>query len=441
MTENTIPTTLWYSTLGVGDGHDYATRGYLSALMKTGYSGLRLSPMSYTSILRTDKDLSMFEEIIKPPVSARLKPLVRIQPGDPRIGTKLTINGVEIEITEGSTDLEVRQEYTSPTRFEVKCVVIHHDPTSTCRQYAAMIKADRAPGVAYVAITVWEPSEIPRQIALVLSELDHIVVPSQHVKTAFEKSGVECPISVVPHSFDSEKWPCPTLKELCSSHGGRFVFSTVATPIERKNLVGLMRAYFKAFEGSEEVVLRIKSNGDDALFKKMLDDASEQSGISRRRPLVKIFRGKWPVSQIREFYLNSNCYVSATRGEGFGLPEMEASLCGRPVITTNWGAAPEVLADRKHGVWLVDCELIPVFGMYGVGCYEPEQLWANPKDDALIEAMRAAFKQEQASDAGAWELMRSRFGEDVVGASLSAVLGQARLDAAGEGGFDDGFAK
>jgi len=155
---------------------------------------------------------------------------------------------------------------------------------------------------------------------------------------------------------------------------------------------------------------------------------------------VKIFQGKWPVDQIREFYLSSNCYVSATRGEGFGLPEMEASLCGRPVITTNWGAAPEVLTGRKC-VYLVDYELVPVFNMHGIGCYEPEQLWANPKDDALIAAMRAAFKQDQVSDAGAWEMMRSRFGEDVVGASLGAVLGRAQLDAAGEDGFDDGFAK
>jgi glycosyltransferase involved in cell wall biosynthesis len=440
MAENTIPTTIWYSTIGTGDGHDYATRGYLSALMKSGYSGLRLSPMSYTSVLKTDKDLSMFEEIIKPPASARLKPLIRIQPGDPRIGTKITINGVEIEITEGSTDLEVRQEYTSPTRFEVKCVVIHHDPTSTCRQYAAMVKADRSPGVAYVAITVWEPSEIPSQIALVLSELDHIIVPSQHVREAFERSGVKCPMSVVPHSFNADRWPCPTQEELGQNRGGRFVFNTVATPIERKNLVGLMRVYFKAFEGFEDVVLRIKSNGDDSLFEQMLKEALAQAGISGRRPLVKIFRGKWSVDQIREFYLSSNCYVSATRGEGFGLPEMEASLCGRPVITTNWGAAPEVLAGRSH-VYMVDYDLVPVSNMYGIGCYEPEQRWAAPKDDSLIEAMRAARKQGVVSDTSAWELMRSRFGEDVVGASLAAVLDAAQLDAAGEGGFDDGFAK
>ena len=440
MSENTIPTTIWYSTIGTGDGHDYATRGYLSALMKSGYPGLRLSPMSYTSILRTDKDLSMFEEIIRPPAAARLKPIVRVQPGDPRIGTKRVINGMEIEITEGSTDLDVPQEYSSPTKFDVKCVVIHHDPASTCRQYAMMAKTNRSPGVAYVAATVWEPSEIPQQIALVLSELDHIIVPSQHVEAAFKRSGVECPISVVPYSFNSDKWPKPTTEELCDRDGGRFVFSVVATPIERKNFTGLMRAYFKAFEGSENVVLRIKSNGDEALFNKMISNAMEQSGISGRRPLVKIFQGKWPTSQLREFYLNSNCYVSAARGEGFGLPEMEASLCGLPVITTNWGAAPEVLQGSKN-VYLVDYNLVPVSNMYGIGCYEPEQQWADPKDDSLIEAMRAAYKAGPVSNSESWDLMNSRFGEDVIGISLRCVLDSAQIDAAGEGWFNDGFAK
>lgn len=450
MADSVFPVTLWYSTLGTGDGHDFATRGYLKALMKVGYQGLRLPPSLQTSVLRiydkSDNDLSGFADLVRPASSVRMKPLVLVQPGDPRIGTKRLIEGtdahgsptkVEIEITEGSVDLDVPQEYTSQVKSEVKCVVIHHDPVSICRQYTSMVKRGRPPGVAYVGVTVWETSEIPQAIAVVLSELDRIVVPSVHTKIAFEKSGVSCPIDVVPHAFDAANWPEPTQEELGlysqNVRKRRFVFYSIATPIERKNLVGLIRAYFRAFEDSEDVVLRIKSKLEPGRFDEMMKDAEEKSGIKGRRPLVKLFSEKWPIAKIRAFHLDGHCYVSATRGEGFGLPEMEARLCGRPVITTGWGSAPEVVSDDSNFVSLVDYDLVPVFNMHGVGCYEPEQRWAEPKDESLVEAMRGAYGRGMVHDAESWRLMNARFGEDVVGRMLSKSMEAARLDEANEG--------
>jgi len=476
MTKKSVPATLWYSTLGVGDGHDFATRGYLKALMEVGYKGLRLPPSLQTSVLRisggNSGDLSAFSELLRPDPEARMKPLVTVKAGDPRIGTKRVIEGtdahgnpskVEVEITEGSIDLDVPQEFSNPTRSEVRCVVVHHDPVSICRQYASVAKGGRPQGVAYVGVTVWETSGIPQAIAMVLSELDRIVVPSDHSKTALEKSGVACPVDVVPHAFDEKNWPEPTHEELESySSYGRYVFYSIATPIERKNLVGLLQAYFKAFEGSEEVVLRIKSSVDQGRFDEIIKKAEKQSGIKGRRPMVKLFGGQWPVDKIRAFHLDGHCYVSATRGEGFGLPEMEARLCGRPVITTGWGAAPEVLAasstaettpdkesDRNAGepllsfetpedVDLVDYDLTPVFGMHGVGCYEPEQLWAEPKEEALISAMKHAFKRRPVCNPESWKDMQIRFGSDVIGRKLAGVLDRAQQEVDKEEQVRDG---
>jgi len=437
------PITMWYSTLGIGDGHDFATRGYLKSLIQAQYPGLRIPPSVSTSLLRFDKagdsDISGFAELVRPPKELRMKPLVLVKAGDPRIGTKRLvpshINGApdldkdgepvmtEIEITEGSIDLDVEQEHVSAKVAETKCLVIHHDPASICRHYTNIVKHGRPSGVAFVGVTVWETSEIPEAIAMVLSELDLIIVPSEHAKKAFVDSGVSADVEVVPHAFDLEKWPKPSQDELAlDSEREKFVFYSVATPIERKNLVGLMRGYFKAFEGHRDVVLRLKSSADKGMLAELAKQALDESGIDpEKRPSLNFFTGKWPVEKIRAFHLDGDCYVSATRGEGFGLCELEAKLCGSQVVTTSWGAAPEIL-EGLEGTQLVAAKEVSVFNMQGIGCYEPEQCWAEPLDESLAACMRAEYERGRSKDVESWNEMNQRFGEVVVGRQLAALL-------------------
>ena len=261
---------------------------------------------------------------------------------------------------------------------------------------------------------------------MILSELDMIIVPSEHAKKAFSKSGVSTSIVVVPHAFDEERWPYPKEAEAnWDRERDRFVFYTIATPIERKNLVGLMRAYFKAFESRRDVVLRIKSSATKGQLKEMAVKALEESGVCRDdRPPLRFFTGKWPIEQIRAFHLDGDCYVSATRAEGFGLCECEGKLCASRVVTTAWGAAPEIL--DGHDI-LVDYELVPVFNMQGIGCYEPEQMWAEPDDDSLAAALIRAHKEKSfGTPPDAWLSMQARYGRKAVGDQLAAALQEAQ---------------
>lgn len=49
--------------------------------------------------------------------------------------------------------------------------------------------------------------------------------------------------------------------------------------------------------------------------------------------------------QMRDAYRSATIYICPSRYEGFGLPVAEAMSCGTPVITSNGGALPEVVAD------------------------------------------------------------------------------------------------
>jgi glycosyltransferase involved in cell wall biosynthesis len=433
--------TVWHSTLGMADSHDFATRGYLKALMSAKHQGLRIPPSISTSLLRFDKksdsEIVGFAELVKPTGQHQMAPLKRIKAGDPRIGTIKVIDGFDklgnsskekILITEGSVDLDIKQEFSSNVISKVQCVVIHHDPASICRHYTNLVKMGRPSGVAYVGVTVWEPSSIPEAVAKMLSELDLIIVPSKHTKKAFLDSGVSTVVEVVPHTFDVEKWPKPTSEELENNNKDKYVLYSIANPIERKNLKGLIRAYFKAFSGRKDVILKIKS-GEKPKLREIAQDAFSESGISAaERPPLRFFVESWSIDKMRAFHLDGDCYVSATRGEGFGLCELEAKLCGNRVITTDWGACKEFLTNDI----LVPYKLVNVFGMYGIGCYEVDQQWAEPDEDHLIDAMKYVKEKSSYVDYTAWNVLERKLRLKKIGGRLSILLREAEIRAIAE---------
>lgn len=67
-----------------------------------------------------------------------------------------------------------------------------------------------------------------------------------------------------------------------------------------------------------------------------------------------IFRGKYDkVYEMNDYYRDIHIYACSSAGEGFGLPLLEASACGRPVVTFDVGIARE-LKDDGAGIILVD---------------------------------------------------------------------------------------
>ena len=52
-----------------------------------------------------------------------------------------------------------------------------------------------------------------------------------------------------------------------------------------------------------------------------------------------------------QYYLNCRCFLFCSKYEGFGIPVIEAAICGKPIIASNTTSIPEIL-DGKG--WLID---------------------------------------------------------------------------------------
>lgn len=435
--------TLWYSTLGVGDGHDYATRGYLDALTAAGYTNIRLPPSQQTNMLvigaAEDGELDRFIPFVRP---RGLAPLVYVAEGDPRIGTPKPVgcvggdpsNGIP-ELPEADRlwkagDLDVQnlppEALSSNVDSTVTRIVIHHDPGSIVRMLSGLLRLGRPEG-KLVGIAVWEADRLPAAVAQILSELDLVIVPSEHSARAFQVSGLDTKLVVIPHAFDVERvWTRPTPDE--QPEPGPFTFYTIASPILRKNLEGLIAAYYEAFDSSFDVRLGIKANVRKQLIQEIEERAMVRSGRTSREglPPVRWFTQRWETSRMRDFHLACHCWVSATRGEGFDLPLAEALLCGNHVITPAWGASVELTPGVcKDARYVALSGLVPVpTEMSAYGPYASNQQWAEPDLDDLALAMVAAYgmRGSRERDPGQWDRLAPKLCSKAVGDTLAETL-------------------
>ena len=81
-----------------------------------------------------------------------------------------------------------------------------------------------------------------------------------------------------------------------------------------------------------------------------------------------------------QIYTRTDVLLSATAGEGFGLPVLEAQACGTRVIVSNFSAQPELVGDG----WIVDVQ----------PQWNPTQLswFCTPMIASIVDALEAAYE-------------------------------------------------
>lgn len=148
-------------------------------------------------------------------------------------------------------------------------------------------------------------------------------------------------------------------------HEGPYVFGTLGTWHERKGFHDLVRAYFGAFQRSQEVELHIRTSSmDDKLTIKKFEEkviaeiaeiakefGDDNFPASKRQPRIKLLTGSALTEQEIITWLGSiDCFVNPSYAEGLGIPQMWAMAQGVPLITTDFGAVGEfVIGLREAG--------------------------------------------------------------------------------------------
>lgn len=206
-----------------------------------------------------------------------------------------------------------------------------------------------------------------------INSMDLVIVPSEHIKNVILNSGnVQTRLEVVPESFIDEimeKELDISLPEF-STPFNFLIFGQItgrSDETDRKNTYKTLKWLCDSFKNDKDVGIVIKTNSarnnqfDRAGTKDLLKKTLGQVRGKNKLPPVHFVHGEMSNKEIAALYRHPQikALVSLTRGEGYGLPLLEAAASGLPVIATNWSGHLDFLSKGKFLDIDYDLKTIP----------------------------------------------------------------------------------
>src|SRR5262249_35033932 len=142
------------------------------------------------------------------------------------------------------------------------------------------------------------------------------------------------PVVKVPLNVPNRSSSCPYSRTRFGLKNDTFVFLFVfdyMSVFQRKNPLGLVQAFRKAFGGKDDALLVLKCGHAEAypFEARMLRQSCEGANI-------KIIDEMYSREEVDSLMNVADCYVSLHRSEGFGLTMAEAMTLAKPVIATGY---------------------------------------------------------------------------------------------------------
>jgi glycosyltransferase involved in cell wall biosynthesis len=243
------------------------------------------------------------------------------------------------------------------------------------------------PHKAFIGFCVWEGDKVPENFFGPLSECDTILVPSNHVKDAINKtfSNFKDKIELVPHGVDSNLF-VPKEKE---NNKFTFIVNKGWTSMQdRGGTQFAVKAFFEEFSSKDNVKMLIKVNPAYGIpdLNKMIGSLIPKGKTDV--PELQIIIDNIDYKDMPKVYQQGNVFVSPTMGEAFSIPCAEAMACGLPVITTNFGGQTDYV-NNENG-YLIDSTLVE--NKWDL-MYEGIN-WAMPDHQHLKKTLRWAYEHQ-----------------------------------------------
>ncbi|WP_374434445.1 glycosyltransferase [Inhella sp.] len=226
----------------------------------------------------------------------------------------------------------------------------------------------------------WELENFPAEWCNAFAHVDEVWVPSTFCQQAIAQRA-PVPVLVMPHAIEIPAQIRPERARFGLREGSVafLAMADLLSSAARKNPLGALQAYVKAFEGRQDdvqLVLKV-SNGER-------DPAAMAAlrALAARAPGVQLIEGYLDRPSLNGLIESVDCFVSLHRSEGFGLVLAEAMARGKVVLATAWSGNMDFMTAENS--LPVRYELVPLH--QDEGPYRRGERWAEPDlDDAAAK--------------------------------------------------------
>ncbi len=229
-----------------------------------------------------------------------------------------------------------------------------------------------------------------------VAKMSHLVFPSE-----FSKNGYlgQIPTTVIPESYSPKLLSAEGTLPLKLERDFYFLLVGQITgdaATERKAILSTVDALRREFANDDRVGIIVKaSTGRNNEYCRIetRDLLKRHISSTPSKCEVVLVHGNLSEEEMGLLYRHPKvrAYVTATHGEGFGLPILEAAVCGLPVIATGWSAHVEYLGKRYVDL---PYRLSPVPVFEGMADYfAPGANWAVVQPQDIMSRCRKVYEK------------------------------------------------
>lgn len=236
---------------------------------------------------------------------------------------------------------------------------------------------------AKIIITQFETNHIPEKHVYNVNQFDHLIVTSSFQPKIWKESGCRIPISVMTPGVDTDIF---TYKERPKT--GKFKVLMLGALTGRKNPLGAIRIFQRASEGNPDWRLCIKTRNADGM-----DGVRKVAALD---PRIEVVTSDIHPMQVVKYYHNFDVLLWPSKGEGCGLPPLEALSTGMEVVCSQNSGMLDFI-DENH-CYPIRTDRMEPANIPGIGFslqytlnYGSVGQWWVPDEDHGVSQLKKCF--------------------------------------------------